>query len=202
MAENELLTRQRELQLEASTVAVELNIDELLSSAGEPVRVGSAALGLMVWRDLDITVVCSKLDIAAVTKIASELMIRQGVRELRFLNDSGDWNTDPNYPDGFYIGLKYKALNGMDWTLDIWFVDEPDKQPDLMHIRTMPDRLTPDLRESILTIKDFWASRSEYGKEVKSYDIYRAVLDDNVRTLMQFQDWITQSQTKQRSESP
>lgn len=202
MTGNELVTRQLELQHEANTVADELNIDELLSSAGEPVRVGSAALGLMVWRDLDITVVCSKLDIAAVTQIASELIVRQGVRELRFLNDSGAWNTDPNYPDGFYIGLKYKAGNGMDWTLDIWFVDEPDKQPDLKHIRTMPDRLTPELRESILSIKNFWASRVEYGNEVKSYDIYRAVLDDNVRTLMQFQEWFTQSQTKQRSESP
>ncbi len=190
MADHELLTRQHELQIEAGAVAEELNIDELLSSAGQPVRVGSAALGLMVWRDLDITVVCAKLDIQAVTQIASELMIRQGVRELRFLNDSGAWNTDPGYPDGLYLGLKYRARSGMDWKLDIWFVDEPDQQPDLLHIKTMPGRLTPELRESILTIKDFWAARPEYGNEVKSYDIYTAVLDDNVRTPLQFQAWL------------
>ncbi|WP_010491786.1 hypothetical protein [Paenibacillus elgii] len=190
MADNELLTRQHELQMEAKAVAKELKIDELLSSAGQPVRVGSAALGLMVWRDLDITVVCSKLNIDVVTRIASEIMVRQGVREVRFLNDSGVWNTDPGYPDGLYLGLKYKALSGMDWKLDIWFVDEPDKQPDLRHIRTMPDRLTPELRESILTIKNSWATRVEYGKEVKSYDIYTAVLDDNVRTPLQFQEWL------------
>ncbi|PUA37044.1 hypothetical protein C8Z91_22110 [Paenibacillus elgii] len=190
MADNELLTRQHELQMEAKAVAKELKIDELLSLAGQPVRVGSAALGLMVWRDLDITVVCSKLNIDVVTRIASEIMVRQGVREVRFLNDSGVWNTDPGYPDGLYLGLKYKALSGMDWKLDIWFVDEPDKQPDLRHIRTMPDRLTPELRESILTIKNSWATRAEYGKEVKSYDIYTAVLDDNVRTPLQFQEWL------------
>ncbi|WP_163854785.1 hypothetical protein [Paenibacillus elgii] len=190
MADNELLTRQHELQMEAKAVAKELKIDELLSSAGQPVRVGSAALGLMVWRDLDITVVCSKLNIDVVTRIASEIMVRQGVREVRFLNDSGVWNTDPGYPDGLYLGLKYKALSGMEWKLDIWFVDEPDKQPDLRHIETMPDRLTPELRESILTIKNSWATRDEYGKEVKSYDIYTAVLDDNVRTPLQFQEWL------------
>ncbi|MDO3678886.1 hypothetical protein [Paenibacillus ehimensis] len=190
MADNELLTRQQELQIEAAAVAEELKIDELLSSAGHPVRVGSAALGLMVWRDLDITVVCSKLNIDEVTRIASALMVRQGIRELRFLNDSGVWNTDPGYPDGLYLGLKYRARSGMDWKLDIWFVDEPDKQPDLMHIRTMPGRLTPELRESILTIKDCWATCAEYGKEVKSYDIYTAVLDDNVRTPFQFQEWL------------
>ncbi|KPV59548.1 hypothetical protein QJ48_10280 [Paenibacillus sp. A3] len=190
MSNNELLIRQHELQIEARAVAKELKIDELLSSAGQPVRVGSAALGLMVWRDLDITVVCSKLNIDVVTQIASELMVCQGMREVRFLNDSGVWNTDPSYPDGLYLGLKYRALSGMDWKLDIWFVDEPDRQPDLKHIRTMPDRLTPALREAILTIKDSWATRAEYGKEVKSYDIYMAVLDDNVRTPLQFQEWL------------
>ncbi|MBP1989382.1 hypothetical protein [Paenibacillus eucommiae] len=190
MDENELLARQDDLQIEARAVGEELKIDDLLSSAGDPVRVGSAALGLMVWRDLDITVVCSKLDIDVVVQIASELMVRKGVRELKFLNDSGVWNTDSSYPDGLYLGLKYRALSGMDWKLDIWFVDEPEKQPDLMHVRTMPDRLTPELRESILRIKDIWATRAEYGKEVKSYDIYMAVLDDNVRTPVQFQEWL------------
>lgn len=190
MCENELLRRQDQLQAEANRVAEELDMDDLLSLAGNPVRVGSAALGLMAWRDLDITVVCPKLDMDQVAEIATMLMVKQGIRELRFLNDTGIWNTDINYPDGFYIGLKYRAQSGMDWKLDIWFVDEPDKQPDLKHIETLPKRLTPELRESILTIKQAWASRPEYGNEVKSFDIYTAVLDDHVRTLHQFEEWL------------
>ena len=190
MCENELLKRQEQLQAEAKAVAEELNLDDLLSLAGDPVRVGSAALGLMAWRDLDITVVCPKLDMDQVAEIASMLMVRQGIRELRFLNDTGVWNTDINYPDGFYIGLNYRAQSGEDWKLDLWFVDEPDKQPDLAHIKTMPERLTPELRKSILTIKNMWASRDEYGKEVKSFDIYTAVLDDHVKTPHQFEEWL------------
>lgn len=185
-----LLARQLQLQAEAAAVAEEMNLNELLKTAGTPIKVGSAALGLMTWRDLDMTVVCSKLDIAAISGIASQLMANPGVRHMEFINDTGSWNTDPVYPDGYFIGLKVQCKNGNDWELDIWFVDEPEKQPDLQHIRTMPGRLSPSAIVSILSIKTVWASRIEYGKQVKSFDIYSAVLDDHVRTPAEFEQWL------------
>ena len=190
MTYNELLNRQHELQAEAKEVAKQLELDDLLTSAGKPVRVGSAALGLMAWRDLDITVVCPKLHLNTASRIGAEFMVREGVREVRFLNDSGAWNVDPEYPDGLYLGIKYRLREGHDWNLDIWFVDEPERQPDLAHLKSMPERLRPELRESILNIKHSWVSRPEYGKTVRSYDIYKSVLDDGVRTPDQFQEWL------------
>ncbi|WP_055108652.1 hypothetical protein [Paenibacillus ihumii] len=186
----DLLARQRQLQAEAALIAEELHLDQLLAAAGTPVKVGSAALGLMAWRDLDLTVVCSKLDIAAISGIAAQLMFNPGVRELKFINDTGSWNTDPAYPDGYFIGLTYQSTGGNHWELDIWFVDEPDKQPDLKHIHTIPKRLTPEAMVSILSIKTIWASRAEYGKEVKSFDIYTAVLDHGIRTAADFERWL------------
>ncbi|MGG3307989.1 hypothetical protein MKY48_14890 [Paenibacillus sp. FSL W8-0187] len=192
MAESKLLLQQKALQDEASEVADELRLYELLSQAGEPVRVGSSALGLMVWRDLDMTVICSRLTQQLIAQIASELMLHAGVRELKFINDTGVYNTDPAYPDGLYIGLKYKSQQGKEWKMDIWFVDEPERQPDLKHIVTMPEQLTQERREAILQIKSDWASRDEYGKTVRSFDIYTAVLEENIRTPEQFQAWLGQ----------
>lgn len=192
MAESKLLLQQKALQDEASEVADELRLYELLSQAGKPVRVGSSALGLMVWRDLDMTVICSRLNQQLIAQIASELMLHAGVRELKFINDTGVYNTDPAYPDGLYIGLKYKSQQGKEWKMDIWFVDEPERQPDLKHIVTMPEQLTQERREAILQIKSDWASRDEYGKTVRSFDIYTAVLEENIRTPEQFQAWLGQ----------
>lgn len=191
----DLLARQLQLQAEAAAVAEEMNLNQLLKAAGTPVKVGSAALGLMAWRDLDLTVVCSKLDIAAISGIASQLMANPGVRQMKFINDTGSWNTDPVYPDGYFVGLNYLFRNGNKWKLDIWFVDEPEKQPDLQHIRTIPGRLTEESVVSILRIKTVWASRTDYGKQVKSFDIYTAVLDDHVRTPDEFERWL-QSRNK------
>src|ERR671935_386395 len=72
-SETELLDRQRALQIEAEQVARDIRLMELAQPLGDPVLVGSAALGLMVWRDLDVTVVCPRLDIDAVVEVGSRL---------------------------------------------------------------------------------------------------------------------------------
>ncbi|MGG4044354.1 hypothetical protein [Paenibacillus favisporus] len=186
----DLLARQNQLQAEAAVVVEELNLVQTLKAAGVPVKVGSAALGLMTWRDLDMTVVCSQLDIAAISGIASQLISNPKIRQMKFMNDTGSWNNDPAYPDGYFIGLDYLSENGSKWSLDIWFVDDPEKQPDLRHIRTLPHRLNEEAVLSILRIKTVWASRAEYGKQVKSFDIYTAVLDHKVSTPAEFEQWL------------
>ena len=47
------------LAVAAATVRADLSLDDLLAALGEPQLVGSAAVGLMVRPDLDITVVCA-----------------------------------------------------------------------------------------------------------------------------------------------
>jgi hypothetical protein len=54
---------------------------------------------------------------------------------------------------------------------------------------TMPARLDPDSRTAILQIKHAWAGRDDYGTSVRSYDVYRSVLDHGVRTPEQFDLW-------------
>ncbi|MFE6667330.1 hypothetical protein ACFVFH_27670 [Streptomyces sp. NPDC057697] len=189
----ELLEKQDALRTAADAVGADLRLDERLSTVGRPVRVGSYALGLMVRRDLDVTVICPKLDpqtLEAVAGIGARLAQHQRVRQVRFRDDTGAWNTDPEYPDGLYLGVDCRSVRGHEeWNLDIWFVDEPDRQPDLAHLRTLPPRLTPDTRAAILGIKQSWADRAEYGSAVKSVDVYRAVLNDGVRTPQQFDEW-------------
>jgi hypothetical protein len=189
----ELLTRQRALQAEAEQIRARLDLDRVLGSVGNPVLVGSTALGLMVWRDIDTTVVCQSLDKRPVLAAATELAAHQDVRTMQYRDDSGRFNEDPEkYPDGLYIGLRYHPAEMAEWKLDLWFVDDPDRQPDLAHLRTMPERLTDDARLAILRIKTLWSARPQYGKSVRSWDIYTAVLDHNVRDTDEFDRWLIQ----------
>ena len=187
---DDLLRQQSELQAEARTVEADVGLEELLTPIGQVHRVGSAALGLMVWRDLDLTVVCTKLSLAPVTAVGARLAEHPRVNTVRFRNDTGQWNTDPKYPDGLYLGVGYRSPASHDWKLDIWFVDEPERQPDLAHMRWMPEKLTPEARTTILLIKNMWAFRPEYGKSVTSFDIYSAVLNEGIRTLADFDRWL------------
>jgi hypothetical protein len=114
----DLLRQQEEVQAEAGAVGADLRLDEVLSAVGKPVRVGSAALGVMVRRDLDITVVCAALDAAVwrdAAQIGAHLALYARVRQVQFRNDTGAWNTDPGYPDGLYLGAGYRSVRGRDW---------------------------------------------------------------------------------------
>ncbi|UNO44351.1 hypothetical protein KGS77_31680 [Streptomyces sp. MST-110588] len=191
MNEEHLAARQAELQAEADAVGADLGLPELLSEHGEAVRVGSAALGLMVVPDLDITVVCPQLTDRtkqAVAGTGARLAVHDRVRQVCFRDDTGHWNTDPAYPDGLYLKVDYRSAAGREWTLDIWFVDEPDRQPDLAHVRTLPPRLTDAHRAHILRIKQVLAARSG-AERVPSYEVYRAVLDGRVTTAEEFDRW-------------
>jgi len=190
VAADDLLRQQAELQAEAGAVESDLRLEELLTPLGEVNRVGSAALGLMVWRDLDLTVVCTKLALEPVTAVGARLAAHPRVNTITFRNDTKQWKTNPNYPDGLYLGVGYRSPTNNDWKLDIWFVDEPERQPDLAHMRWMPEKLTPEARTTILLIKSAWAPRPEYGKSVTSFDVYSAVLNDDVRTLEAFDEWL------------
>jgi hypothetical protein len=191
----DMLKRQDALQAEVEAVYEHLGLGRL-AAIGEPVRVGSAALGLMVRRDLDITVVCDALDDAtadAVSHTGAELIRHPRVRAVSLRDDTGHWNTDPAYPDGLYLGVKYRSPAGDDWNLDIWFVDEPDRQPDLAHLKSFPSRLTLEARVAILSIKQAWAEHPQYGSKVTSYDVYTAVLDHGVSGPESFTAWLERS---------
>lgn len=186
-----LLRRQAALQREANDVRTALHLDDLLGTIGEPVLVGSAALGLMIWEDLDLTVICESLDLGPVLDIGRSLASLPDVHEVTFRNDMGRWNVETDrYPDGLYLRVRYQRVGGAEWNLDLWFVDEPERQPDLRHVRALPPLLTEENRQAILAIKTVLHRRSDYGSRITSADIYTAVLENGIRDIAAFDQWL------------
>lgn len=201
--DDDLFRRQRLLQGEAEAVVADLDLTTALEAIGVPIRTGSSALGVMVKPDIDITIACTVLDLSvfdAVTQLAARLSRHQRVWQVSFRDDTGDWNAEPEtYPDGLFLNVRYRSARPRDWGLDLWFVDQPERQPDLTHLRTLLPRLTDETRAAILRIKEEWTSRPEYGREVdgtliNGTLIYEAVLDGGVRTLPDFAEWLEREQ--------
>ncbi len=185
----DMLETQRQLQTEADKVVGVLNLNELLSEIGRPTRVGSSAMGLMVRRDIDITVACAKLDkdaLAAFAGIGAKLIQRSDcVVATRFRNDCGRWNIEPEkYPDGLYLWLSVVMPDAAKWTVDIWLVDNPERQPDLAHLSTLLPRLTDTDRNTILKIK-----QALVESKISSALVYEAVMDHGVRSVAEFEHW-------------
>ena len=109
-------------------------------------------------------------------------------RSVLFRNDTGEWNVDPSYPDGLYLGVRYESAG--EWNIDVWFVDQPERQPDLKHLESLLPRVDGPARAAILRIKYAWAERPEYGKSVIGLDVYNAVLDAGVSDAEGFEIWL------------
>jgi hypothetical protein len=147
----------------------------------------------MVRRDIDITVVCDRLDEAALeafANIGARLMQKtEYVLAVRFRNDTGHWNREPeNYPDGLYLWLSVQ-MRGAEWTFDIWLVDEPERQPDLAHLKTLLPRLSDMDRAIILQIKHDLAAGNQSIAKIPSALVYEAVMDHGMKTSEEFTEW-------------
>ncbi|MBB3148694.1 hypothetical protein FHS21_005142 [Phyllobacterium trifolii] len=79
--------------------------------------------------------------------------------------------------------------DGTAWTLDIWLVDKPERQPDLVHLKTLLPRLSDADRGTILQIKHVLATEDEGATKIPSALVYEAVMDHGVRTSDEFENW-------------
>ena len=75
------------------------------------------------------------------------------------------------------------------WTLDIWVVDQPARQPDLAHLANLLPRIGEDHRRTILRIKQALAERPASRDVIPSALVYEAVVDHDIRTVEQFDLW-------------
>jgi hypothetical protein len=181
MPDEELFARQAALQAEAGGVMADLDLLALLRTVGHPTHTGSSALGLMVGRDIDVTTVCPSLDPGPIFDLGRSLATHPRVRRVTFRDDTGHWNVHARYPDGLYWLVEYVADPDVEWKLDLWFLLDGTTQFDLEHMITLPPRLTPEVRATILRIKEAIAADPSAPKG-PSYEIYEAVLDHGIRT--------------------
>ena len=194
LADADLLAQQDALQEAARAVLADLDLVRLLEPVGWPVVVGSAALGLMVWRDIDFNVMCDELYSDRVFAAVRPLATHPCVNRLRFANECGSFN-DTGRPEaeGYYWGVHYFAsgtLAGDRWKIDVWFLPHGSPRPEFTLIERCARELTPETRHAILRIKDAWYQDPEYRRTILSVDIYDAVLDHGIRTPAAFADYL------------
>ena len=56
--------------------------------------------------------------------------------------------------------------------------------------RELRERIAPEQRSAVLRIKDAWHRWPTYPDQVSGLDIYTTVIDDGVRTPLQFATWL------------
>lgn len=181
----DILSQQDELQREARGVIEKLKLADFLGKFGQVKIVGSVALGLMTWRDVDIEVVCVNVKNDDLLKTAKYLLGQSGVLQITL--EDHIKRIDDNKPKGLYAGAKYQESNAQVWKIDVWFKNQVADDEWIM------SKLTDETRLVILAIKSRIDSDPTYRRSVFSTDIYKAVLERNVRDLKEFKNYLKES---------
>ncbi len=171
----------RLLRKEAYKIVEDLGFIDLLESFGKARIVGSVALDLVVKPDIDIHVVLKEIDpIDAAKSIAGFLIADERINEIR-ISDYLDI-------ESLKIGIDKLAGASTDWSVDIWITSDVGTTG-FEDIERIKKRLSLDVRELILEIKRFYYQEGLL-QDGLSKMIYKAVIDDQVSTLNEFQKYL------------
>ena len=183
----ELLRRQDALQAEARRVVAALDLVPLLARAGRVEQVGSSVSGLMVWRDLDFSVLCRDLTAERAFEAIRPLLTHPRVTEFDYRNQTG--RRAPPVIRGderYYFATHWETAAGAAWKIDVSFWRSDAPRDYLPYAERLTRQLTDETRLAILWIKDVWHRLPTYPDAGGAFDVYEAVLRGGVRTPEQF----------------
>jgi hypothetical protein len=186
-----LLNRQACLEAGAAAILARFDLLPRLRLVGQAELIGSAVLGLMVWRDIDIMVSAPGLGPAQAFAALDPLLTNPRVTHVRYLNQRGSFNETALLEDDRYYFAVTLRTDEAEWKFDISFWTSERSPRELSYIDVVRRRLTDETRLAILWIKDVWHHLPSYRTSVLSVDIYDAVLEHGVRTPCAFDAYLS-----------
>ncbi len=149
---------------------------------GDTFIVGSVALDLVVRPDIDLEIFSDTASARDGFTIMRDLADLPKIRGVGF-------NNDRHAPAaGLYWKLKYELTADQVWTVDMWLFDRPRlPRSATANVEPLRRALTDETRDTILAIKEEAAACSS---RAHGHWLYRAVLNEGVRTYAEYTAWI------------
>lgn len=182
-----ILERANLRQEVARSIIEDLGLMEKWKRYGRPVIVGSCAYQLVVSPDIDMEIYCPDLKIEHGFQVLAECAQNPRVKKARFVNAL------LNEDKALYWQLRYEYIDGTMWKVDMWSANEDYDLPrseDL--VGPMKEALTPETKKTILLLKETRLKDSSI--QCQSIDLYRAVIDDGIRNVDDFREWLKNHQ--------
>jgi hypothetical protein len=182
---NPVLARAQERRRRALRIIEELDLINRWSRFGEPVVVGSVSTGLVVAPDIDLEVYADSPQIAQGFQVMAEVAESRNVVGVTFKNGPetrGSW---------LYWEIRCLDEDGVVWTIENFFCGPGDPYAHWAErlSEALEKVLTREHRVAILTVKEALCERGTM-KNTKSFDIYRAVVEGEIRSVDEFSEWV------------
>lgn len=163
-------------------------LPQILEKYGQVWFVGSYAAGLMMHGDIDIHILRDKeFSKQETIDMFNEIMASTKFNSY-YIGDWNDSNVHPEFPYGYYIGLKTR-IGDIKWKVDIWFLSIAEQERfDRENMDVTKIALSEEHRETILTFKKY---RQENGIKISGQEIYEMVINKGIVGLDEFKRLLT-----------
>jgi hypothetical protein len=163
-------------------------LHSLLNDYGEVHVIGSYALHLMVWRDLDIHIVQSALDKKKFFELGGRIADLLNPHRMHFRDET--IVATEGLPRGLYWGVYLGNERQGAWKIDIWVTDATGFEATRDFGERIRERLSDSTRSLILRIKSEVWRHPQYRREFSSSDVYSAVLEHHVIDIDGFWEFL------------
>ena len=186
-----LLEESKRIKSQADKILKESGIVEILQSYGEVKIGGSYALNVMLRPDLDLFVITNKHDWNKLLNIQSKIMKTKYFREFDFVNWIDFKEEVSDFMPGYYF-QPWVPIDDQLWKIDVWlFTPEYDKSAGTTeHFKNLLSNADESKRIAILAIKEAMRQGKKYIEGVHGKLIYKAVLENGVTTLKDFEEFL------------
>ncbi|MFC1714968.1 hypothetical protein ACFL6S_14970 [Candidatus Poribacteria bacterium] len=170
------------LHEEADQIVYGSGIDRILQSYGEVFYTGSYFLNVMVWPDIDITMVLESdpPSIEDFFRMGTEIAKTDGVISLGFTNFFR--RQSPDLPEGLYWGGRLNmGSRDVLWKMDLWARDREALEENRVMMERMRQMMDEETRKLIVEVKHSLLTPEGRTPFLSGYKIYEAVLFEGLR---------------------
>jgi hypothetical protein len=145
----------------------------------------------MCWRELDVMLLAGPdFGPRDVLNLISRVMELPGIVGFDYRDERAERSsTGLVKEERYHVPILLHRRAGL-WCLDLslWLHDLHENVT-AWH-RELRSRITDEQRVAVLRIKDVWFRLPSYPDQIGGFEIYAAVIDDNVRTPEEFRRWL------------
>jgi len=192
-SECDLLNTDRQLRTEADALLESRGLRALLQQYAPIHVVGSYALELMVWRDLDVLMDAPGITVNEFFELGGRIAAMLSPWKMFFTNNRDHQGT-PSDPRGLYWGIRLGDIKAGAWKIDLWAFELEQSREKILECQHLKSRLNHQTRLTILRLKSQLWCDSRYGDQVTSQDIYDAVLGHGAQSLADFWSYVRSRQ--------
>ena len=181
-----LLENQARLRAQCKKLLAETGLQKVLATYGRVEMEGSYVYGLMTHPDIDLCVISKSISKESSGKLVGALASFAPVRKLKTSDRVNHVQEKRKAIKGYWIGLEMNFEDTI-WNIDIWYQQSEWRNDKTSEWKEKLDALTESQRIAILTIKEELRAQERYGvsKEYVGVDVYRAVIEHNVKTAQE-----------------